>query len=200
MEHGTHSTSEQTKRALADALKEKMASKPIEKITIQELTDLCGIRRQNFYYHFEDIYALLCWTFQEEALPLLEEYEGVQLWQEGILCFFRYLEQNRKFCASAIRSSGREYLKRFFEQNIQAIVRRTAQQIGEEVGVFRTGKHEDDVEMMTCYYAVVLVALSERWVLGEIDRTPEQLVAFMDRVIGDHIRGAKLRVAEENTK
>ena len=194
-----HAKTEQTKHALAAALKQQMAAKPIEKITIQELTDACGIRRQNFYYHFEDIYALLCWTFQEEALPLLEQYKGAQLWQDGVLCFFRYLEANRKFCASAIRSSGREYLKRFFEENIQAIIRRTARQIGEEVGVFRTGKHEDDVEMMTRYYAVVFVALSERWVLGEIDRTPEQLVKFMDQVIRDHIRGATMRIAGKAT-
>lgn len=197
MEHAKHAAADQTKRALAEALKRKMAAKPIEKITIQELTDACGIRRQNFYYHFEDIYDLMCWMFQEEAMPLLEAYEGVQLWQEGMLCFLHFLEENRKMCASAINSTGREYLKRFFEQNVQAIIGRTAKQVGEAVGVFRAGRQTADVELMTRYYTLVFVALSERWVLGELDRTPEQLVAFMDQVLQDHIRGAKLRLAGE---
>ena len=53
------SVSEQTKRELAAALKEAMAQKPLDKITISELTSACSIRRQSFYYHFEDIYDLL---------------------------------------------------------------------------------------------------------------------------------------------
>lgn len=53
------SVSEHTKHALATALKQAMARKPLDKITIAELTHACNIRRQSFYYHFEDIYDLL---------------------------------------------------------------------------------------------------------------------------------------------
>ena len=47
-----NSASERTKRNLAAALKEKMAKKPLEQITIQELTEACGMQRRAFYYHF----------------------------------------------------------------------------------------------------------------------------------------------------
>lgn len=77
--------SDQTKRALADALKRLMAQKPVDKISIRELSDLCGIRRQNFYYHFEDVYDLMRWMFQEEAVSLLRRHEGALLWQDGLL-------------------------------------------------------------------------------------------------------------------
>ena len=52
MERRTNAASDQTKYALAVALKELMAQKPIDKITIHDLTERCGIGRQNFYYHF----------------------------------------------------------------------------------------------------------------------------------------------------
>lgn len=42
------SASERTKRNLAAALKEKMAKKPLEQITIQELTEQCGMQRRAF--------------------------------------------------------------------------------------------------------------------------------------------------------
>lgn len=64
---------------------ELMAQKPAEKISIQDIATLCGMRRQNFYYHFEDIYDLLRWMFYEEAVSLLQKQEGTPLWQEGIL-------------------------------------------------------------------------------------------------------------------
>ena len=66
-----YATSEHTKRQLADALKQCMAQKPLEKISIREITDRCGLRRETFYYHFSDIYDLLKWMFEEEALVLL---------------------------------------------------------------------------------------------------------------------------------
>lgn len=47
-----------TKRDLAAALKKLMARKPINKITVCELVDECGMNRNSFYYHFDDIYGL----------------------------------------------------------------------------------------------------------------------------------------------
>lgn len=55
MEKRKTAASEQTKRTLAAALKELMAQKPIDKVTIHDLTERCGIRRQNFYYYFQDV-------------------------------------------------------------------------------------------------------------------------------------------------
>lgn len=52
----TLSASEHTKQQLASALKVLMAERPMDKITISDLTAICKIRRQSFYYHFENIY------------------------------------------------------------------------------------------------------------------------------------------------
>ena len=38
-------TSETTKQELSAALKTLMSQKPLEKISIREITDLCGLRR-----------------------------------------------------------------------------------------------------------------------------------------------------------
>ena len=56
-----YAVSEHTKTMLCQALKKKMAQKPLDKITIRELADDCGLKRQAFYYHFEDIYDLVRW-------------------------------------------------------------------------------------------------------------------------------------------
>ena len=53
-----------TKKELAAALKQLMEQKPLEKISIREITSLCGLRRETFYYHFADIYALIQWMFE----------------------------------------------------------------------------------------------------------------------------------------
>lgn len=193
MEKRTYAASDQTKHALAAALKELIAQKPIDKITIHDITERCGIRRQNFYYHFEDVYNLMRWMFQEEAMSLLRQHEGTLLWQEGLLQLFRYIEENKAVCLCALRSVGREHLKRFFETDIHAIIHRTVEQFGHEVGAISAGVTESDVELVTHFYVVALTGMLESWLLGEIDRTPEELIRSAGCILQDHCRGAKLR-------
>lgn len=40
-----------TKLALEDALKKQLMKKPLDKITIKDLTEELGISRMSFYYH-----------------------------------------------------------------------------------------------------------------------------------------------------
>ena len=44
-----------TKEAFASALKQMMAVKPMNKITVKDLVVICGVNRQTFYYHFDDV-------------------------------------------------------------------------------------------------------------------------------------------------
>ena len=54
-----------TKQDLEASLKKLLLEKPLDKITIQDLTNDCGISRMAFYYHFKDIYdlAYYCMNF-----------------------------------------------------------------------------------------------------------------------------------------
>ena len=51
-----------TKYALENSLKNLLLQKPLDKITISDITDDCGISRMTFYYHFKDIYDLVEWS------------------------------------------------------------------------------------------------------------------------------------------
>ena len=187
------SVSEQTKHEFAAALKEAMAQKPLDKITISELTSSCNMRRQSFYYHFEDIYDLLRWMFESEAISLLRQQEGALLWKEGLLQLFRYLEENRAVCLCALRSMGHDHIKRFFESDIYAIIHLTIEQLADEIGVRSHLDSFMDVETLTHFYVVALAGIVESWLLGEIDRTPEELIQFADTMLNDQVRGAAAR-------
>ena len=61
-----------TKHALAESLKKLLLKKPLNKITINDLTTDCGISRMAFYYHFKDIYDLVEWVCLEESRGALQ--------------------------------------------------------------------------------------------------------------------------------
>ena len=66
--------SELTKKALVAAAAELLKKKPLDKITIKEITDTCGLTRNTFYYHFQDIYDLLGWMLIKEADEILMRF------------------------------------------------------------------------------------------------------------------------------
>ena len=116
------SSSQRTKQALVAALKEKMKSKPFSKITVRELIEACGVNRKTFYYHFEDIYALLRWMFEEEAIQVIKHFDLLVDWEDAIGFTCDYIQENRDILLCAYQSIGRDILKRFFFSDFIGII------------------------------------------------------------------------------
>lgn len=186
--------SEETKRILASALKELMKEKEVEKISIREISELAGVNRQTFYYHFEDIYDLLKWTFQQEAVQQLATRESTEVWQEGLLQLFYYLEENRDICLCALRSLGRDHMKRFFYADIYQVIGRVVTEFGE-----KCKSPTEYMAFLTHFFTLSLASLIESWLLGEMDQTPKELIEMIDVFIQDQLHGAALRIQGQGT-
>lgn len=50
-----------TRTAPNQVLRQLLAAKPLDRIRIREVTELCAIRRPSFYDHLPDFYALFHW-------------------------------------------------------------------------------------------------------------------------------------------
>ena len=74
-----------TKRALEASLKKLLLHKPLNKITINDITEDCGVNRMTFYYHFKDIYDLVDWILVEDAAEALEGRQNFETWSEALL-------------------------------------------------------------------------------------------------------------------
>lgn len=121
--------SQQTKQELSLALKKLMESKPISRITIRELVEMCGVNRKTFYYHFEDIYALLKWTLEQEALSLFDKYDLVEENARAVEFVMDYIADNLEMLQNIVRSIGRSELGRFFFKDIYQPVYRLVSEV-----------------------------------------------------------------------
>ena len=74
--------SQVTKRALAASLIKLLSQKPLDKVTVKDIIEDCGVNRQTFYYHFKDIYDLVDWIFLEMASEFLDGKETYDTWQK----------------------------------------------------------------------------------------------------------------------
>ena len=62
---------QRTRNSLFSAFIELRATKPVEKITVKELTEKANISKQTFYLHFQDIYDLSEYLENDALLSLI---------------------------------------------------------------------------------------------------------------------------------
>lgn len=102
-----------TKYALEASLKKLLLQKPLDKITINDLTEDCGISRMAFYYHFKDIYDLVEWACLEDATRALQGKKTCDSWQEGLSQIFEAVLENKPFIMNVYHSVSREQIENY---------------------------------------------------------------------------------------
>ncbi len=102
-----------TKLALEASLKKLLLQKPIDKITINDLTSDCGISRMSFYYHFKDIYDLVEWVCVEDGKRALQDKKTYDTWQEGLRQIFDSVLENKPFILNVYNAISRKKIENY---------------------------------------------------------------------------------------
>jgi AcrR family transcriptional regulator len=97
-----------TKNALKDALFQLLLIKPIDKISVQELTDKAQINRVTFYQHYKsinDMYISLQNGFLDTVMSILGNIEEmtIDVFMNNVV---QLLFENRKFCEAFFGKHG----------------------------------------------------------------------------------------------
>ena len=107
-------SAEHTRMALADALRKQLTHIPLAKITVSGLCEAAGVKRQTFYYHFADIYALAVWVFRQEVANRILANASYEDWSAGFCQMLEYLERNRVQTYAVVNSLSHKELEQFF--------------------------------------------------------------------------------------
>ena len=100
-----------TKQKIAMALRQLMNERPFEKITVQNLMDVTRMKRQSFYYHFQDTRDVLMWICRRDVFePLMASDAGVEDW---ILQAMELLDRDRCFYRKVLKAAHLDFLREF---------------------------------------------------------------------------------------
>jgi probable dihydroxyacetone kinase regulator len=183
-----------TKKLLAGSLKKFMAVKPLTKISVREIVEDCGVNRQTFYYHFQDIYDLVEWMFQQEAVMLLRKHDSLLTWEDGVLQLLQHIRKNRAMYLCVLNSLGYEHLTRFFSKDVHSLLMRIINQVADGLDV-----GDEYKEFVAHFYTVALTALIESWLvsLKDKDDSPEKLVRLIRITLQGNFESALERYVQE---
>ena len=155
---GENGMATSTKKALADALKKMMVIKPIDRITVNDLVETCGVSRQTFYYHFDDVYDLLEWVFEEDANANLPSEVVYDNWKHDVTLWFKYLYDNSAFALNVYNSNSRLYMLRYIKGRLRECIRSFSEIVAEDRSIDR-----QDFEFIVEFYSNIVVGLISQW-------------------------------------
>lgn len=177
-----------TKYALENSLKNLLLQKPLDKITISDITDDCGISRMTFYYHFKDIYDLVEWSCFEDARKALQENKTYEPWQQGYLQIFEEVKKNKPFIMNVYKCVHREQVEKYLQPLVNNLVLNV---INEEAQ--NTNVTEDDKLFISQIYSYILMGLMLDWIKDDMEPDPEEIVDRLTILIKDTIPEALKR-------
>ena len=109
-----------TQQALRHTLLVLLERQPLDKITVKMLVDACGVSRNTFYYHYDDIPALLADTLEAEFAKTADGGQG-----DPLLRLLTMVAGHRQGFAHIDHSQNREILRRRLYQAMETNVRHT---------------------------------------------------------------------------
>ncbi|MDR2108128.1 MAG: TetR/AcrR family transcriptional regulator [Coriobacteriales bacterium] len=101
-----------TRRFFGRALKELLASRSIDEITVHEIVVHSGLSKSSFYNHFTDKYDLVTWMHLEDVCSLpFKMLEEEKSYREILDVLLQAHKDNRLLSVNALRSRDYNSLK-----------------------------------------------------------------------------------------
>lgn len=161
----------QTKQILEESLKKLMLQKPLDKITIRDLTEDCGISRMAFYYHFKDIYDLVEWSCLEDATHALAGKKTYDTWSEGLVQIFDAVYENKPFILNAYRCISRDQIESFLFHLTSDLLMNVVEEKAEGTSI-----SEEDRRFIADFYKYSFVGLMLDWIKQGMKEDYQEIV------------------------
>lgn len=183
-----------TKRALETSLKNLLLQKPLNKITISDIANDCGINRMTFYYHFKDIYDLIEWICNEETARAINGNKTYETWQQGFLQTFQMVLENKPFITNVYHSISKEKIEDYF----YAITFDLLMGVVEEKAVGMSVS-ESDKKFIAKFYNFAFVGLLLDWIKTDMRQDPQLIIDQVSTLIHGDVSRALNRYQYNRT-
>ena len=169
-----------TKKAIRETFLRQINRMPFDKITVKSIAEECGINRNTFYYHYQDIYELLDEIFLLETKKVLEGNLNYDTWQEGFLQAASFALENRKGVYHIYNSVNRSKIESFLNRVAKKIMKDFVEKQAQNMNVT-----EEDRQLIVSFYQCALSGLVIQWLDEGMKQDPESVI----RRLGDLLDG-----------
>ncbi len=102
-----------TKKAIKESFLKLLNEKPLSKISVKDIVEDCGINRNSFYYHYQDMPALIEEIITEETEELIQRYPTIHSLSDCFSAAFSFALKNKKAAYHIYHSVSRDIFEQY---------------------------------------------------------------------------------------
>ncbi len=150
-----------TKMAIKATFIRLLNQRPLNQITVKDIVEECGVNRNSFYYHFQDIPALIEEIVTEEADRIIAEYPSIDSLEACLNAAMEFARKNRRAILHIYHSSNRA----IYEQYLWKVCQHVVTAYGRELFGDRPIR-ESDRELFVQFYKCECFGMVMEWMDG----------------------------------
>lgn len=102
-----------TKQAIIESFVKLLNERPVSQITVKDIVEDCGVNRNSFYYHFEDLPSLLEELVTNQCDLFFKNYSSFSSFEECMDAAIEFAIQNKKAALHIFNSANRDVFERY---------------------------------------------------------------------------------------
>lgn len=172
-----------TKKALAMSFLKLLNKMPLDKITVKDIVNDCGVNRNTFYYYYQDIYAVLEAILNEETAKAAALINSGTTWQDIFIADMGFPLQNKSAIYHIYNSISRQQFDKYLFDIANSLMQKIV--TDEAVG---TGATEDDIRIVGEFYACAIAGVVLMWVANGMRTEPADDIKRAGQLLAGNIK------------
>lgn len=144
-----------TRNAIMAAFGQLLEEHPLNKITVKDIVDRCGVNRNTFYYYFRDIPDLAEQIVEEKTDQIIRTYSMLSSPIDCIAPVVRYCVDHKTAILHIYRSVQREVFLTHLEHVCMHAVSLYVETV--TAGLFPPDSHPREKDLLVRYYKCTMV-------------------------------------------
>jgi Transcriptional regulator len=165
--------------------------KPLDKITVKDLVAECEINRNTFYYHYQDIYALIKEIFQTELERVIGDYNDTLSWEDSFLEATKFAMENKKAIYHVYNSVQRDVLEEYLYGVAGNIMMRYVERASRSFPA-----SQRDQKLIATFYQSALTCMVMNWISSGMKQDPEMIIGRIGELFDGNIAMSLQRSVE----
>lgn len=183
--------SQLTKKAIVYSFIKLLNAKPLDKITVKDVVEDCGVNRNTFYYHFSDIRALTLYMMDMQTQNILGGDGEIDSWVDSFIEKAKFALENKRAVYHIYNSVSREAFEKYLNTVAYEVMSRFINKKAEG-----TNAKEEDKRLLIDFYRSALVGMICSWIEDGMKEEPEEAIHRLGKLLDGAITEA-LRISAE---
>ena len=173
------------KEQIAQAAKHLVAQKGVRRLTVTDLVEECGITRQAFYYHFEDIPSLFRWILERGREQFVLEAKALADDEARLRYLFVLATNALPYMKKGIEGSYRNALEQILTQHLLRLL----EQMCDDEDLYPDCSRAE-VKLILRYHCQAILGLLRNWTESDT-KNLDQIVHIAYRLMTEGIAPRK---------